>query len=602
MRIIEKEGRIMTNTIKRLIIIGVVFLFSLTFSETVFAENELSDIIIEVELQENGSAIVTENRKMAMDEGTELYIVLDNLLDSTLLDFSVAGFQEKEPWNGEASLAKKAKRYGIAETDSGVELIWGIGEYGENEYTVSYTLSHLVRELEDGQALLWNFDTFSDIPAEDLTVKVTSFQPFTKENVQLWGFGFDGDLQLENGAIIWKAKEEVDSSNDVTLLLQFPQEFFNTQVMVDQTLEEQLEMATDGSAYNQEASSDTAFVVIASLLAFIGVSGTVLSIVYYRKIKKAKKEAGHMRLGAQRIMDNKGIVLKEIPYKGRDFAGLAYLLQDIHKGYFEDYFSAYLLEWSAQERIIIHTTEKTSLFGRVFDTRIEIFHFEEEWERYPQSFHDFIAQLEIGSEEPYETGLWLMLLDASDKKGMIEDKAMTTWAKKHAKEVEKLADYLIDYSKQYLEKEGLISFKDVTIWGMKHEIAHASPEGNKLFDRLIQFDSYLEKTKLEDFTNQTNSLTFRELLFWNILYFRSEEITKEFKHIIPNSNSSSEQSNFIYYPLYWNGMTGFRNEWSSGLESGGFHSSASSATSGMGGATSAGGGAGAGGGGGGGAR
>ncbi|WP_051912632.1 DUF2207 domain-containing protein [Carnobacterium funditum] len=592
----------MNKTLKRTLIIGVFFLFSMAFGETVFAENKLSDITIDVELQEDGSGIVTEHRKMNMDEGTELYIVLDDLQDSELLDFSVTGFQEVALWNGDASLAEKANRYGIVKTDSGLELIWGIGEYGENEYVVSYTLSNLVRELEDGQALLWNFDTFSAIPAENLTVKITGFEPFTEKDIRFWGFGFAGELQLEGETVVWRTEEEIDSSKDVTVLLQFPQEQFNTQVNLDLTLEEQLDMAMDGSAYNEEASSNTAIIIIASLLAVTGGGGAILGLTYYNKMKKAKKDAGQMRSGAQRIKDNKEVLLKEIPYQGKDFAGLAYLLQDIQKGYFEDYFSAYLLEWSAQERIIIHTTEKKSLFGSTFDAEIEICHFEEERARYPQSFADYIGHLEMSSGETYENGLWFMLLDASNRHGFIEDKKMTQWAKKHAKEVEKLADYLIDYSKEYLEKEGLISFTEIKVWGMKHEVAIASPEGDKLFERFVQFDHYLEQTKLEDFTGNTNLLTFRELLFWNILYFRSEEITKEFKGFIPNLNNVSGENNFIYYPLYWNGMTGFRKDWSTGLESGGFHSSASSAASGIGGSTSVGGGAGAGGGGGGGAR
>ena len=581
---------------------GAFLLLSMSFGGTVYAENSLSDMTIEINLQEDGSGIVTEHRKMTMDEGTELYIVLDDLQDSKLLDFSVAGFQEKEPWDGDASLKEKANQYGTVRTDDGLELIWGIGEYGENDYDVSYTLSNLVRKLEDGQALLWNFDTFSDIPAKNLTVKVTGFEPFTKETVRLWGFGFEGDIQLEGETVVWRANEEVNDSNDVTVLLQFPQGQFNAQAKVDMTLKEQLDKAMDGSAYNDDDSSDTVLIVIASLLAVVGGATTIFGIAYYRKIKKVKKEAGQMRSGTQRIKDNKKVLLKEIPYKGEDFAGLAYLLQEIHKGYFEDYFSAHLLKWSADERMIIHTTENKSFFGNNYDTEIEIFNFKEERAKYPQSFAHYIEQLKVDPKETYETGLWLMLLDASDSNGFIKDKEMKKWAKKHAKKVEKFADYLIDYSKKYLEKENLISFKEFKVWGTKQEVASASSEGDALFDHLVQFDNYLEETKLEYFTGNDNPITFRELLFWNTLYFRSEEITEEFKELIPNQMDASGGTNFYYYPLHWNGVNGFRKEWSTGLASGGFASSASSATSGMGGSTSAGGGAGAGGGGGGGAR
>ena len=591
----------MNKGVRRSLGIGAAFLFSMTFGETVFAENQLSDMRIEIELQEDGSGIVTEYRKMNMDDGTELYIVLDDLQDSELLDFSVAGYQELEPWNSDASLEEKAGQYGIVGTDTGLELIWGIGEYGENEYEVTYTLSNLVRELEDGQALLWNFDTFSDIPAENLTVEVTGFEPLTEEDVRFWGFGFEGDMQLEGNTIIWEAEEEVDDSNDVTVLLQFPQGMFTTQASAGMTLEEQRDMAMNGSAYNDEPISNTIPIVIFSVLA-VAVGGiTTFIIKYVKKLHQAREEAGQMSTGLQRIKENKEVILEEIPYKGEDFAGIAYLLQDMNKGYFEDYFSAYLLRWSYEERILIHTAETKSVFSEKFDTEIEILHFEEERTRYPQSFSDFIAHLKT-NDETYETGLWLMLLDAANDNGFVKDEDMKKWARKHAKEVGKFADYLIDYSKEYLEREGLISFGKVDVWGAKHDVSVASPEGDELFDRLVQFDNYLEEIDLEGFADNTNPFTFEEFLFWNTLYFRSEEITDEFKEMIPNPNDASGDNSFIYYYWYWNGMTGFRQNWSSGLASGGFNSSASSAASGTGGSTSFGGGGGAGGGGGGGAR
>lgn len=592
----------MNKRIKGLVGIGIAFLFSMAFGETVFAENKLSDMKIQIDLQEDGSGVVTEHRKMTMDDGTELYIALEGLQDSKLIDFSVAGYQLMEPWNLDASLKEKAGHYGTVETDDGLELIWGIGEYGENDYEVTYTLSNLVRELEDGQGLLWNFDTFSDIPAENLTVEITGFEPFTKENVRFWGFGFEGDIELEGHTIVWKADEEVDDSKDVTVLLQFPQGMFATQASAGMTAEEQREMAMNGSAYNDEAISNTIPIVIISLIAVAGGGITAFIINYTKKLKKARKEAGQMRTGAQRIKEHKDVVLEEIPFTGEDFAGIAYLLQDIHKGYFEDYFSAYLLKWSYEERIIIHTAEKKSLFSDGFDTEIEILHFEEERLRYPQSFKEFVDNLETNHEETYESGLWTMLMDASDSNGIIKDDEMKQWARKHAKEVGKFADHLIDYSKEYLEREGLISFGKVDVWGAKHEVAVASPEGDRLFDRLVQFDNYLEEIDLEGFSDGTNPFSFEEFLFWNTLYYRSEEITKEFKEMIPNPDNSYDDNQFIYHYWYWNGVTGFRNNWSSGLANGGFHSSASSAVSGTGGSTSFGGGGGAGGGGGGGAR
>nr|WP_277631110.1 DUF2207 domain-containing protein [Atopococcus tabaci] len=596
----------MNKPIKKAWLWGLGLLFSLAVGETVFAENQLQSMEIEVELQEDGSGVVTENRQMRMDDGTELYIVLDELQDSQLLDFSVSGFEEVEEWDSDASQEEKAGKYGVIETGSGLELVWGIGEYGDNAYEVTYTLSNLVRELNDGQALLWNFDTFSDIPAENLTLDITGPEPFTEDNIRFWGFGFDGDIQLRNGRVVWEAFEEVDNNNDVTVLLQFPPGLFNTQASVDMTLEEQREMAMDGSAYNDEQTSDTVPILIISGVALAGLGAGGTALVYSSKLKKAKEEAGAMRTGNARMKANEGRIYDGIPFTGKDLAGIAYFLQEIDKGYFEDYFSAYLLKWVEEGRIRIETTGEDPRSDEDYETTIELFDYEEERRKYSRSFKEYTEDIQMYEEDTYENGLWLMLLEAADRTGFLTDDRMRRWAKKHAKEVEAYAGYLVDYSKDYLEKNGYLSFREITVWGTHHEVAVAAPKGEELFDRLVQFDNYLEEVELAGFQNETSRLSFEELLLWSVLFYRREEITDQFEDMMSAPSSMYyPEDQFIYYYWYWYGMSGFRENWTNGLASGGFYThdtSGSSGAAGMGGSTSFGGGFGAGGGGGGGAR
>lgn len=584
-------------------IIGLGLLLNVALAETVSAENQLTNIDIRVDLQEDGSGTVTEHREMSMDDGTELFIVLEEMQDSELLDFSVAGYEEVTDWDSDDSREEKAGKYGVIDTGDGLELVWGIGEYGDNTYEVTYSLSNLVRELEDGQALLWNFDTFSDIPADNLTVEIAGVEPFTEDDVRFWGFGFDGDIQLVDGTIIWEAKEEVDDSNDVTVLLQFPPDLFQTQASVDMTLDEQREMAMDGSAYNDEATSDTIPMLIVFGIGTVAIGGGAAAISYSMKVKKAKEAAGQMRKGTTRIKENKDILYEQVPFQEEDLAGIAYLLHEIGKGYFEDYFSAYLLKWASEKRIRIETTKNDYLFDKKFETVIEIINYESERQRYRISFDEIASQLPLDQELTYEVGLWVMLMDAADATGFISDDRMKKWAKKHAKAVEEYANYLIDYSKDYLEEHDLIRFEEIIVWKTNQEVAIASAEGDKLFDRLVQFDNYLEEVDLEAFQEESNRLSLEDFILWSTLYYRSAEITEQFKDLMPEPTSYYEENQFVYYYWYWNGMYGFRQNWSSGLASGGFHSTASSAAAaGAGGATSFGGGGGAGGGGGGGAR
>lgn len=575
----------------------------LVWAEPVSAENRMMDLTIEVELQEDGAGTVTEHRQMAMDTGTELFIVMEDLQDSEVLDFSVAGFEELPEWDSGLSREEKTGKYGILETGDGMELVWGIGEYGENTYEVSYTLSNLVRELEDGQALLWNFDTFSDIPAENLSLRISASEPFTEETVRFWGFGFDGDIQLVDGEIVWEAFEEVDNSKDVTVLLQFPPGMFQTQTTIDSTLAEQRETAMEGSAYNDEASSDAIPIAIIATVAAAGIGAGGLAITYAVKVQKAKEAAGQMLTGTKRIQANEGILYEEIPFSDSDYAGIAYLLSQMSAGYFEDFFSAYLLKWANDGRVRIEASPGDSLLDEEFDTVIEIVNYEEERTRYTLRFKELVDQIPFRGHATYEAGLWIMLLDAADQTGLVTDDRIQRWAKKHADEVEVYANYLLDYSKDYLEENGFIRFEEVAVWGTTHEVAIANQEGERLFDRLIQFNNYLDEIDMEGFQEGRHGLTFDEYLLWSVLYFRSAEINQQFDTLIPDPTHYYMDPSYLYYYGYWNGMYGFRQNWSDGLASGGFHTASSwSAASGTGGSTSFGGGMGAGGGGGGGAR
>src|SRR5699024_1834356 len=124
------------------VLIGFLFLF--TVPTVVQADdNRLLDIFVEVELLQDGTAIITEHRQMDMQEGTELYIVIEE--DGVeVIDFEVDGLSEVEEWESDQSREEKAGTYGILEKGDGVELVWGIGDYGEQTYVVSYTLTNIV--------------------------------------------------------------------------------------------------------------------------------------------------------------------------------------------------------------------------------------------------------------------------------------------------------------------------------------------------------------------------------------------------------------------------------------------------------------------------
>ena len=587
-----------------LLILFSAFMLNMMSTAEASAENRLLDLRIDIQLNEDGSVDVTEYRQTDMDEGTELYILMDNLQESELLDFYVTGFDENTDWDSSDSQAEKSGQYGIIETSDGLELVWGIGDYGQNNYEVHYSLSDVVRQLEDGQSLLWNFDTFSDIPAEQLVIELSGPQPFSQENTKLWGFGFNGDMTIENGKIVWLANEQVGNRQNAIVLLQFQDGMFNPQVTEAMTLAEQEEMAKEGSAYNIENKSRSndkiAFGIVGTMLAGGAITiGVILRHIF--KVKKIKEEAGDMISGSKRIQKNSGLLYDKVPFEDRDYPGLAYLLNQFATGYFENYFSVFILEWVIEGKIDMVAREEKGVFKDKVKTDIVIHNFEEARKKEGRSFASFVDDIMAdSSKERYETGMWLMLLEAADRTGLVRDTAIQRWANDNANDVETFADFLTEYSMHYLEEQSLIQFDEVQAGRLRIPIAIASPEGDLLFDQLIQFYNYLSQQTKLDKLEQVN-VSMDDYLIWNSLYNKNDELTKEFKNFVPKPSESYNHDSYDHYYWYWHGTRGFNQSWSQGLSSGGFHSS-QSADYGGGGSTSIGGGGGAGGGGGGGAR
>lgn len=196
-----------------------------------------------------------------------------------------------------------------------------------------------------------------------------------------------------------------------------------------------------------------------------------------------------------------------------------------------------------------------------------------------------------------------MLLDACDHQGEIDSVVMEDWGKENADLVTKFSDYLKEYSMNYLTDQGYMTFSEEKVWGLPMVIANASPQGDDLFNQVTQHMNYLADLDVEEATDSGQDLT--DLLVWSIISGVSTKINKQFESILPLKEAYHDgySTDYYSYPHYWHSTMHFRNQWSSGLSSGGFSSTViSSGSGGAGGSTSSGGGGGAGGGGGGGTR
>ncbi len=569
-----------------------LFLFLSVVPKVAAEENKIKSIHIDVELHDNGSATIRETRQMETNEHTELYIVLENLGDTDLVDFKVEGFTEELFWNIEDSFEEKANKYGVIDTDDGYELAWGISEYGTPEYQIEYTLSNLVRNLDDGQALFWNFDSFLSLPADRLTFEISTPFPLEDTVLDYYGFGFEGPIAIENGVLEWTGYG-LDEENDVIALLQFPTGTFNTSASVDMTLEEQREMATDGSSYNEEGPMPLWAKVLLAAGITIGVGTAGGAFWGVSRTNNLYKEHGHFR-PTEYQNQNVGKISPIPPQLEGDIGRYSFFISQMVMGGggFANYFMAYLLFWSLEDRITIETREEERrFFGPKVEADIFIQKYDAELDVNKLSFEEYVDLFKMG-ESTLEEVFWTILLETADADGQVDGTNIQKWSGDNAEDIAELVTLMNTVSEEWLVEHGYLNlFKEKGIFGPV-VIKQPTKKGDTFAHDLAKFHNFIKEIKevnLQEFDE------WHELIVWAALFGEAEDTVEYLEEFHPDTWAYLTDNYPYVYGSYY-GYHHFYTSSSTGLANAGYGSSGGS------GMSSGGGGGGAGGGGGGGSR
>ena len=200
------------------------FLALAAFAQPAAAQNKVHDVDITVTLATDGSAQVREVWDMTLSKGTEVYLGRENLGDISIRDLTVSDeqgetYQTDRSWDVDRSFERKKGHCGLHSISDGYEICWGIGEYGHRTYTVEYTLTNLVKSLEDYDMIHYMFYTPNDFRGEH--VKVTIEKPgFEMDTLtRIWAFGYDGYIWREDGKVIAESENLLEPSHDIILLM-----------------------------------------------------------------------------------------------------------------------------------------------------------------------------------------------------------------------------------------------------------------------------------------------------------------------------------------------------------------------------------------------
>lgn len=284
----------------------------------VFAENQVKTIDIQAVINEDGSMYITQNWIGHFVEGTEIYIPMDTPDYLTISEIRVSDqngiYDTVQNWNINWSFEEKSGKCGIHYTDNSYEICFGISQYGENRYTVSYKLDNVVASYSDRDGMNFRFvnDRMNTTPTDVMVqIYLADGTLITDEIADVWGFGFTGNVAFENGSIIAETDTPIYDQNHVTILLSLDKGILSPLQQENGSFEEVRGKAFEGSDYDEEYTSEgvSIFAFIVIVLMFFGLP---IGLVFW--IRRIKRKSAEKRL--KKFSERFGY-FREIPNEGK---------------------------------------------------------------------------------------------------------------------------------------------------------------------------------------------------------------------------------------------------------------------------------------------
>lgn len=468
---------------------------------------EIRDIDISLTLHKDGSASVVERWDVCAADGTEWYLVRKNLGDIDIKDFSVCDdtgrkYINEGDWNVDRSISEKAGRCGIVRSRDGMELCWGIGSLGDHVFSVSYTMTNVVKTLEDYDMVHLQIVSpgLSSRPEHVKAVIGSDVAQLDSTNTRLWGFGFAGDASMDGGKAVYESSERFRSNSSVIVLLRFEKGIFNSPSTQDREFAEVLDTALDGSDYGEDDDESGWFGFALVILTGIGM----VVIAFAASAATKKKILG---------MKSKDVQWsREIPYKG-DLSESYYILQKIG----EDRSSGSGLASALILRMIYKGYLTVSKNGNKVD-------------------------LSFSGTAPDESdttmkGLYNMMLKASGSDRILQSKEFSRWSSGHSSEVNNWIKTSVSLGRKSLARDGFIQGSDYT------------PQGQGEARKLLGLKKFLQDFTLIKEKETIEAVLWKEYLVYGALYGIAETVAKQLRDINPQLIEEG-QDGFDYATLY----------------------------------------------------
>ncbi len=335
--------------------------------------NEIENIDMDIYVDDNGTAHITEKWTANLNAGTEGYKPYYNIGNANITNFKVSEngkeYEFKNTWNTSGTLSDKAYKNGINYIDKGLELCWGISSYGKHNYTLTYNIEGFVSTLSDADMVYWQLIPYelSSKPS-NVHIKIYSNDKYSND-LPVWGYGkYGATAYVYDGYIEMNSEGELDSNEYMTILVKFNKGTFNTYNTLDNNFEHYFNMAEEGATKYQSSDSTTSD-FLNTLLPLIGILFPVLLVVFivFMTIKASKSRAvvgGETLLFGKngRVIPKNIPNVREIPFDKDIYMTYWVALSYSISNRKTDFLGAILLKWMLTKKITLQKQEVKKLF------------------------------------------------------------------------------------------------------------------------------------------------------------------------------------------------------------------------------------------------
>ena len=499
---------------------------------------DLEKINMDVHVRSDGSAHIVEKWNIDVDEGTEIYKVYENMGKSKISHLKVEdenGYRYRDigRWDIDASKEEKDGRSGLVVDGDHYEICFGIGDYGQREYTFSYDISHFIKEYEDAQGIHFGFFSNMALEPRDVTIRLDSDFPIDDAHNDIWGFGYHGDVQFDDHGIVMQTNSRLSQDQSMVLLMRFEPGLFSNPEVIHRSFEEVYDDAMSGSDYDDSFDPRARIFVWIGIVCLVTVLMTVIVTAITHTSKKASTDCTFD--DGIPLRPSKDIpMFRELPCH-HDIFLFYYLARKCHLIGNDDkdgLIAAILLKWVREGKIHLEKVNYKVLF---FNRERSEFDF--------QSIHQV--------ENSLERQLLDMIKKASGENLKLEEGELSDWFGEHYSKIDSWFDFIDDVVENQLRQEKLLKLEvtEHRFLGIKyhkdHDVYHASLREE--MEHIIGMKRFLEDMSLIHEKEMIEVTIWEDYLIFAAILGIADKVQKQIGEVCPQFEDVSSINSFDTY-------------------------------------------------------